>query len=65
MRELASVNMAEFISQNYQGYNNKIAIISYKKIGFKDLKSNDAVLIKKKKNSNIYSYNVLRQFIKK
>lgn len=27
MRELASVNMAEFISQNYQGYNNKIAIV--------------------------------------
>jgi ribosomal-protein-alanine N-acetyltransferase len=45
--------------------NNKIAIISYKKIGFKDLKSKDAVLIKKKKNNNIYSYNILRQFIKK
>ena len=36
--------------------NNKIAIISYKKIGFKRLKSNEARLIKKKKNSNIYVY---------
>jgi RimJ/RimL family protein N-acetyltransferase len=44
---------------------NKTAIISYKKIGFKKLKSNEATLIKKKKNASIYFYNVLRQSIRK
>lgn len=40
--------------------NNKIAIISYKKIGFKKLKLNEAKLIKKLKNMNIYVFNILK-----
>ena len=39
--------------------NNKIAIISYKKIGFKKLKLSEARLIKKLKNMNIYVFNIL------
>ena len=39
--------------------NNKIAIISYKKIGFKKLKLREARLIKKLKNMNIYVFNIL------
>jgi RimJ/RimL family protein N-acetyltransferase len=40
--------------------NNKIAIISYKKIGFKKLKLNEAKLIKKLKNMSIYVFNILK-----
>ena len=38
--------------------NNKIAIISYKKIGFKKLKLSEARLIKKSKNMDIYVFNI-------
>lgn len=38
MNELASINMAEFISQNYQGFDNKIAIVDdHKSITYKEL----------------------------
>lgn len=38
MHKLASINMAEFISQNYQGYNNKIAIVDdVKSITYEEL----------------------------
>ena len=39
---------------------NKIAIISYKKIGFKKLKLSEARLIKKLKNMDIYVFNILQ-----
>jgi RimJ/RimL family protein N-acetyltransferase len=39
---------------------NKIAIISYKKIGFKKLKLSEARLIKKSKNMDIYVFNILQ-----
>lgn len=39
--------------------NNKIALIAYKKIGFKKLKSSDAKLIRKTNSTNIYVYNIL------
>ena len=39
--------------------NNKIGIIAYKRIVFRKLKSNNAKLIRKIKDMNIYAYNIL------